>query len=143
MTDPPLTPDQLAAVAALSNASTPKRRKPEPSPFATDADRVIDALDGIAASLASIRTRPRRPQPARQRTQLLRKGAPMNDHDLLSDPTFREALTDVVAHLPDEGQCDVCHEHEDTVPTYCEALPLMQLCEHCHWMTCPDGGDCI
>lgn len=65
-----------------------------------------------------------------------------NPLDIVTDPELREALAAVIAGMAPEGVCEVCGEADDTVSCPCGSQPLTQMCEHCHWMTCPDGGEC-
>lgn len=62
--------------------------------------------------------------------------------NLTADPDLQQALTDLVQGFAPEGVCEVCHKHDDTVSCLCGAQYLAQLCEHCHWATCPHGGEC-
>jgi hypothetical protein len=69
----------------------------------------------------------------------------MNDpRDLVAaDPELQQAITALVETFSPEGVCEVCHEQDDSVSSPCGALVLVQMCEHCHWMTCPEGGECL
>lgn len=68
--------------------------------------------------------------------------SPDNPH--LATDRYRAILRDLVATLPEEGHCEVCGESEETVEwTYCEELPLLQMCDHCHPQVCPEGGNCV
>lgn len=62
--------------------------------------------------------------------------------NVVSDPAIRQAIADVVTGMAPEGVCEVCREADDTVSCPCSSLVTVQMCEHCHWMTCPEGGDC-
>lgn len=68
----------------------------------------------------------------------------MTDLSNVYDPQLRAELKKVAEALPAEGVCEVCGQAEPSVgTTYCEDLPLLQMCEHCHWTTCPSGGACV
>ncbi|MCB0899059.1 MAG: hypothetical protein H6526_00800 [Actinobacteria bacterium] len=65
-------------------------------------------------------------------------------NNLISDPQLLAQLKKVAEALPAPGVCEVCGETDSTVGSvYCEELPLLQMCEHCHWMQCPEGGACV
>jgi hypothetical protein len=59
-----------------------------------------------------------------------------------ADPDLRQAVSDLVKTFAPEGVCEVCRKHDDTVSHPCGSQLLTQMCEHCHWTTCPDGGEC-
>ena len=61
---------------------------------------------------------------------------------IAADADLRQALTDLAETFAPEGVCEVCREEDDTVSCPCGSQPLKQMCEHCHWTTCPDGGEC-
>ena len=61
---------------------------------------------------------------------------------IAADGALQQALTDLAETIAPEDVCEVCHEQDDTVSCPCGSLPLKQICESCHWTTCPDGGEC-